>query len=150
MALSTLKFYGRPKEDVNIRVPPNDSDDSALASDSDEERLITRNTTQISVIPEIDDDENHVVSPTRSQGRKGQTKKKRRKGRKSTNKKPDDDTGESSEEDRPNRLEEVNWNKEVVDILEAPQWTQTLQTSDLLFSPIDYFKMFVGNELIVF
>ena len=41
-----------------------------------------------------------------------------------------------------------DWNSTVSDVMNNPAWTGTVVTSRLLFSILDYFRMFVGIELL--
>jgi hypothetical protein len=124
-------FYGCI---VKVRDPPEDSDDSVLASESDEE--LPRRKSNNVVITETDSDEDvyGVTVPSSTF-----VTRKRRTQRKSVilTAGKDDDS-----------IEELHWNAEVNDIMNEPVWTGTLTTSTLLFSVIDYFRMFVGKKLL--
>jgi hypothetical protein len=130
MALPTYLFYGC---NFKVRVPPEDSDDSVLASESDEE--LPRRKSNTVVIPETNSDEDvyGVTAPSSTF-----VKRKINTQRKSV-------IPTAREDDS---IEELHWNPEVNDTLNEPVWTGTLITSTLLFSVLDYFRMFVGKKFL--
>lgn len=137
--IPALCFYGSAKFDANIWLPPSDSEDSLL-EDSDDEISGPQRRKFRKIVSESESSDNeNAKPPVKKPVRKKKTGKEEH-----TNEPNDEDADESIHY---NRTEwKTSCNHDVA--MGEYNWTGELKTSNRVFSPLDYFFMFIGEELL--
>ncbi|KAF2882931.1 hypothetical protein ILUMI_23236 [Ignelater luminosus] len=135
--ISYIRFYGFTKFGENTRLSSFDSEDSLL-EDSDDEVAISQRRHQVrKIVSESESSDNEISKPP---------SKKPETGRSNNNEEHtielvDDNAGESSTYNKA-----LAWKNRAATML---LWrNRQLQTLTHVFSPLDYFFMFIGVELL--